>query len=223
MATPSFLSGTLTERFTAASSSSDSFSYNSGSTGSNRVIVAMVMNQSGAFDTSATYNGVSLTRRTLGTNAIFGVSWFYLVNPPTGANTFTINYAATVGHFYHLFVLQDVDQTNVFQLDGGAEANPGTSATVTLATTTANQLLISWIGCANAITVNAAQTSDYNAQPGTYFMALSHSTPDTTTNTSHNYTFSSALYSMGMVSFLPAGGAAATPIITSNLPTLMAG
>lgn len=216
--TPSVIGGTLTERYIGASSSSDSFSYDTTSTGSNRALIVMCTNQSGQFETSATYNGVSMTKLTSGSNAIFGQTMFYLANPATGANTLTINYTATIGHFCHVFTLQDVDQTTLYQAFIGMEKNPGTSVTLTATTTVANQLVVSWIGAANAITVGGGQSTAYNAKPGSYFMALSTSTPDTTTTVTHTYSFSSGFYSSTIVSFLPVTGAAApTPSAWQNI------
>jgi hypothetical protein len=102
---------TSTEREPGGPSTSDSFSFDSGSTGSNRLLIYTFVSASGGDPTSATYNGQSLTIRTF-TVGQYYVAWGYLVNPPTGAHTFTLNYPSQTVPAYRVTVLQDVDQNN---------------------------------------------------------------------------------------------------------------
>ena len=105
IATPSLLASSA-ER-APGQSTSDSFAFDSGSTGSNRMLAFAYVSANGGEPTSATYNGQSLTIRTFSINQYY-VSWGYLLNPPTGSHTFTINYPNDNVPVYRVFVFQDV-------------------------------------------------------------------------------------------------------------------
>jgi hypothetical protein len=106
--TPSLLTSSA-ER-APGQSTSDSFSFDSGSTGSNRILAFAYVSANGGEPTSATYNGQALTIRTFAVNQYY-VSWGYLLNPPMGAHTFSISYPNDNVPVYRVFVFQDVDQS----------------------------------------------------------------------------------------------------------------
>jgi len=126
---------------TPGTGTSDSFSFDSGSTGSNRVLIYVFASPSAGEPTSATYNGQALTIRTF-TQHQYYLSWGYLMNPPTGAHTFTINYPSQVRPLYRVMTLSDVNQTTPYDIDGNTSGTSGTGS-ATLTTTNPNDLLLS--------------------------------------------------------------------------------
>ena len=96
---------------------------------------------------SATYGGQSLAlqRREQITDATTEV--WYLVNPPSGANTLVVNFASGTNDcdVQAAISFTGVNQTNPIGADAGAQAASGSANSVAIATTTANSLIVG--GC----------------------------------------------------------------------------
>lgn len=158
---------------------SHTFSYDSGSTGSNRVLVLRVnamRTTQATWTVTATYNGVSMTevvtQDNQSTNRWYRSTIFRLVAPDTGTHNIVITHSLTAASIVvRAEVLTGVDTTT--------PTGDTNSATSTVAAVTADVSGVvdgSWV-LAGVVTVNAASpitytwsgdvTEDYDTYPGT--------------------------------------------------------
>jgi hypothetical protein len=135
-------------------------SFNSGSTGSDRIMVLFFRIYDGRFS-SVTYGGNSMT---LGHTKIdFGTGsddlyFYYLVNPPTGSNNIVFDYTSNDRAQWSAVVYTGVDQTTPKDASTGAGFSSGTEISSSLSSVADN--------CWHILCV-CSNTSDFTA--GTNF------------------------------------------------------
>jgi uncharacterized repeat protein (TIGR01451 family) len=121
----------------AQTATSHSFSYNSGTTGTNRVLIVGISyrNRDNETITGVTYNGVAMTQVGAVNNANDAqVYIFRLVNPPTGANNLDVtwssalNQGAVVGAVTYSGVNQTTP-TGTFASNSGSSTTPSVTVT----------------------------------------------------------------------------------------------
>ncbi|MEZ4868799.1 MAG: SdrD B-like domain-containing protein [Caldilineaceae bacterium] len=162
---------TITVVGSAASSSSGqtvsthSFSYNSGSTGSNRILLVGVAYRNNDSETvsSVNYNGQALTQVGTAQNSSGGtpdgrIYIFYLLNPSTGSHTLQVNWNSNLnqGAVIGAVTYANVDQTTPLGTFASA-SNTSTSPSVTVASA-ANELVFGVVG--------GRSTSNYSVTGG---------------------------------------------------------
>lgn len=166
MATPTIV-GSVTKYDIAASSTSDSHSYDAGSTGQNRILVWVGQSSQAAPVSTATYNGVSMTVGTVGSGDYVYQSYGYLIAPATGTNTLTLNYASQSTLSYAVFVIQDASDIDVV---GGNDnpANSFTSITQAITTSVNNDFIYEWVTTNHNTTISFGDgtTADFATAPG---------------------------------------------------------
>jgi RHS repeat-associated protein len=190
---PTIVTSSMVERDPGGPTTSDSFSYDSGSSGSNRLLMFTFVSPGAGEPTSATYNGQSLTIRTFSVNQYY-VSWGYLVNPPTGAHTFVINYPNQTAPTYRVMVANNVNQTTPFDVDGNSSGGGVSSCSKSATTTIDNDLLLAFMDAgspAYPATEGSGQTELWQTNPySAYdFIGATKAAP-TTGNYSMSFSFS---------------------------------
>ena len=99
LSTPIVVVGAAASSVSAQIVNSHSFAYDSGSTGANRALFVGIsyFNDDGETVTSVTYGGQALTQVGTANQWTYARVYVYrLLNPPTGANTLTVNWNANV-------------------------------------------------------------------------------------------------------------------------------
>lgn len=154
MAIPSLVAGTATSFKTETVGSAFSNAYDSGATGTNRVLAVAIMYEQNAGVTigSATYNGVALTQKlhvdsSTANLADEDIDWWLLANPATGSNTLTINVTSTDNRDLIALVatFQDADQSSITGATNsktGDTDTGGVDETLSLTTTATNSLVL---------------------------------------------------------------------------------
>jgi serine protease len=129
----------------ASSRSSGSFSHTVGS-GDNRLLIAVFMLVGSRTVSSCSYAGDALTHaKTQDSGSLSGceIQIWYLVNPPTGSNTFSFTYGqANNPDAVAVISYARVNQSSPIGANGGAHANSGTDVSCTITTTVANSLIV---------------------------------------------------------------------------------
>ncbi|MFZ2151689.1 MAG: hypothetical protein WAV09_01120 [Minisyncoccia bacterium] len=166
MASPTFIGSVTTNNNSGAAETSRTFSYTVNSAGEqNRLLIGMQMDGVGAFTSSATYNGVSMTEIYRGpyVQVEAGTS-LGLANPATGANNIVFNFSSSSQNSHAAMCLQDAHQT--VAPDGNAQNNvSGTSLATSITTSTDGCLIFNVTGLntlASLITQNSGQTERVN-------------------------------------------------------------
>jgi hypothetical protein len=139
---PSVLNSTYVD--VGSVGTSDSRSFDSGSTGSNRMLVVLFGSTAGTVPTlSATYNGVSMTCVGVSSTNAFTSGYCYLANPATGSHTLALSYN-NQRPWYHVVTLQDVSavDANAF-LD--SYPSQGASASASITTAQNNELILAHV------------------------------------------------------------------------------
>lgn len=153
MAPPTLVSGTASTYETTAVGSTFSNAYDSGATGTDRVLGVLISYEQGTnvSISSVTYNGVALTQKQH-TDGIAGpgnedLDWWFLANPATGSNTLTVNVANTDNR--DIIVLaatfQNADQTTItgaVQASTGDTDPGGTDTTIVINTNQDDSLVL---------------------------------------------------------------------------------
>ncbi|MCX6049084.1 MAG: hypothetical protein NT075_28620, partial [Chloroflexi bacterium] len=165
--------GSAASSNTTQTASSHTFSYDSGSTGSNRILMVGVSYRNNDSETvsSVTYNGQTMT--SVGTDQIASgtpdgrVYIFYLLNPPTGSHNLVVTWSSALnqGGVVGAVTYAGVDQTTplgAFNSASGTSATPG--ATIVSA---ANELVFGVVGgrTTSDFTVTGGGTSLWSARP----------------------------------------------------------
>jgi hypothetical protein len=188
MATPTRIGGVGSQEF-AGSQSQDTLSYTVPSTGQNRALIVISQKLgSSTKPTTATYNGVSMTKIVDLTSSQQGSGvMYYLANPATGANDIVVNWgAASTEHIIIAFTLQDIVQSSPVDVSGQNNTAGATSLSHTITTTVDNDLLITWMGNGNVSSPTPGGTQSTIANiDGTDGDAHSSDDPQTTAG---NYT-----------------------------------
>jgi hypothetical protein len=124
------VNGLITTRSATGTSVTFSHTVNSGS---NQVLIVTSAAFGGDPDTSATYDGQSMTQGSAhgaGTEAYYG--YWYLVNPPIGTHDVVISYPSSNVRAYAAITVRGVDQSTPLDSDahqGGNDGNPSVSVT----------------------------------------------------------------------------------------------
>jgi uncharacterized repeat protein (TIGR01451 family) len=164
----------VTDTLTSAANTT-SFSHTTG-TGANRLLLVAVSmnlrNATGTTVTSVTYGGSPLTLLDAITDGApdTRTEVWYLLNGPTGTNTVLltmggITFGDSVDSVTSATTFSDVDQIAPPTVTGTGNS---ATASVTLTGTTANDLVIDFVGAREsvALTANGAQTTGFNTSTG---------------------------------------------------------
>jgi len=122
---------------------STTFSHTVNAGNNQMLIVTMGAEDGGGEDTSATYDGVAMTKGSahgLGTTAYY--DYWYLINPPQGTHDVVINFPSSILRQYAAITFDNVNQTTPLDTDGhtGALNNPNPAVSVT--TTVPNEAIL---------------------------------------------------------------------------------
>ena len=139
-------------------------------TGSDTILVVAV-NSYTALPTDVTYNSVSLTSDAGASisNGSFNSSVWYLINPTTGTNTVSVDFAST--NYGEASAISFTGAHQTTQPDAVAEESGTSSSTNSLSITTVadNAFIVDAISVdttfAGSLTENGAQTNLHNAGP----------------------------------------------------------
>ena len=228
---------TITAVGTAASAnagnvSSYSFSYNSGTTGSNRILMVGISYRNNSSQTvsttGVTYGGVTMTQvgtSNVPSNTTSGRMYIYrLLNPPTGANSLAVTWSAALTNSAVIGAVTyaGVDQTTP---TGTFAAGGATSGTPTIAVASGTgQLVFGVIDGRSTAAYTTTGTSLWSAMPvsGQTAGAAQSSTAGTSTVTltwAGTGTASSARWTAGGVSLKPAVTVSA-PVTFTQAPAM---
>lgn len=191
-------------------------------TGSNRMLVAVVLSVNGTDVYTVTFdeggaNETALTK--LGWQAIVGGSGiWYAKNAPSGASgTFTVE-APSREWRGHVVV---TEWTGVDDVDGFATANSESTGPTVNITTTSGSVVIDGLVALASPTIGASQTELYNGVAETLYGSSSKETA-TGASVTMSWTLSPAAYwAIVGASINEAGGASSTPSLGMNLGLFM--
>lgn len=221
--------GSITVVGTAASANSGqtvstySFAYNSGTTGSNRILMVGISYRNGDSETvsAATYGGQAMTQ--VGTAQVSAntapdgrIYIYYLLNPPTGSNTLQVNWNSALdqGSVIGAVTYAGVDQTT--PLRAFASASGISTAPAATVTSAANDLvfgIVSGRTTSNYALAGSGGTSLWSARPFNGQTAgAGQSKTGAASSVTLNWSGSSAEWVAGGVALRPA--AAGTPTTT---------
>lgn len=161
--------------------------------------------------TAASYNGVAMTKANAVTQGAMRSEIWYLFAPTTGANTVSVTVTGATDNIK----LSTSSYTGVLQAAGtdgnntaiGSSGNP----TISLTTTTANDLVIATLSRFSTTAATTSQTAIYNNATGSTLGAASYQLAAAAGSKTDTYTGSVANdWSMVMAAFKPDTGTAPT-------------
>ncbi len=186
-----------------------SFSYHSGTTGTNRILLVGVSyrNRSSQTVSSVTYGGTALTSVGTAQNGTGARVYIYrLLNPPTGANTLQVNWSSSIDRsaVVGAVTLSGVNQTTP---TGTFASSTGSSGTPAVTVTAAAERLVFGIvsgRSTSAYSVTGGGTALWSAIPDSGDTAGSGQSKAGATSVSLSWSGSSAAWAAAGVSLIPA-------------------
>ncbi len=156
-----------------------------GSTGSNRALVCIDMNN-GGLATSMTYNGAAMTNlTTFAAVEQVNSSVFFIANPTTGSNNVVVNFAGNRAGALYCSSYQDMAQSS--PLDSTAHGDLANSSnsgmTTSITTTVDSDIILTWIAVANitgTMTPNSPQAAISIQRSETDYLTLGSDMPQAT-------------------------------------------
>ncbi len=163
--------------------------------------------------TSASYNGVALTKATSTTEVSMDSELWYLVNPASGSNTMSVTVTGNTDAIkLSASTFTGVTQTSPVDINAtviGGSGNPSISAT----TTVASDLLIATLSRFSTTDATTSRTSLYKDKTGSIFGATSYQLATSAGSYSDTYTGAAAQdWALVMTGFKPAGSSATSTI-----------
>lgn len=185
------------------STSSTTYSHTTG-TGSNRYIVCGTGYADGTQGvTGVTYATVGLTQRAYSNAFTYGRAYIHdLAAPATGANNVVVTYASTVSAGDRggtgVVTYTGCAQASTIDVTGTTSVDPGTTQTITLVTTVANDWIFNchWWGGSGTTAVTQGETARWDIEGG---IANGGADKATTTAGSYNTGWSGSVSNSGVM------------------------